>query len=290
MSEAVEIINQDGALVGPFRQPRNLHQQTEGSIHNDAVATKLGFRGGTVAGIIHHEQFAPLLLSAFGQRWFEQGSISMYYLHASTNEENVQAFIQQPTEGAEDVQVDAWMEHESGFRVLEGTVSVGSPPDKTYVRRKFEARRDPGETRILKDVVEGEMMPERTTKVIREAQDERLLVTTHVLDWYKDESPWGGAICTPVTMFRLLNAGLNLRGKLGSAAVGLYGAIEVNVTNGPLFVEKQYSVQGKILARGETPKSEYLWWESKLKDDSGKEVANMLMMNRWMKASSELYQ
>ena len=56
MSATIKLDN--GVITGPMRQPRNQHQTTEGSIHNDAVAKPLGFRGGTVAGIIHHEQFA----------------------------------------------------------------------------------------------------------------------------------------------------------------------------------------------------------------------------------------
>ena len=47
----------------------NASQQAKGSIHNDEVATKLGFRGGTVAGSIHLELFPPLLVEAFGPRW-----------------------------------------------------------------------------------------------------------------------------------------------------------------------------------------------------------------------------
>jgi len=288
MTETAEIIEQDGVLVGPYRQPRNLHQQAKGSIHNDAVATKLGFRGGTVAGIIHHEQFAPLMLAAFGPRWFEQGGISLYYTNASTNEERVQAFMEKPPAG-DDVQVRVWLEHENGMQVAEGTASIGNPGEKSHVRQKFEARRDPGETRILAAVEPGDVMPERKMIVSREMQDERLEVATEVLDWYKSESPWGRPVCTPVTMFRLLNA-LNLKDKIaGGGAVGLYGAIEVNILNGPLFVEQEYTAQGKVLAKGETPKSEYLWWESALRDDKGDIVANMLMMNRWMKGSSDLY-
>nr|QQZ49309.1 hypothetical protein JKL49_19875 [Phenylobacterium glaciei] len=37
-------------ISGEFRRPRNLAQEIKGSIHDDATASKLGFRGGTVAG------------------------------------------------------------------------------------------------------------------------------------------------------------------------------------------------------------------------------------------------
>ena len=58
---SVEIVERDGVLVGPLREPRNLAANVAGSIHDDSQAQKLGFRGGTVAGSIHMEQFPPLL-------------------------------------------------------------------------------------------------------------------------------------------------------------------------------------------------------------------------------------
>ena len=62
-----------GVWVGPVRKPRNSAANEKGSIHDDAVAQKLGFRGGTVAASLHMEQFPPLLLHMFGPRWWECG-------------------------------------------------------------------------------------------------------------------------------------------------------------------------------------------------------------------------
>ena len=56
-----------------IRHPRNLSADSKGSIHDDATAAELGFRGGTVAGDIHLEQFGGIMVEAFGQSWFERG-------------------------------------------------------------------------------------------------------------------------------------------------------------------------------------------------------------------------
>lgn len=37
-------------ITGPVRRPLNMAAHITGSIHDDATATALGFRGGTVAG------------------------------------------------------------------------------------------------------------------------------------------------------------------------------------------------------------------------------------------------
>jgi hypothetical protein len=50
-------------LIGPWRQPHQmLHAQVydkHASIHDDATAQKLGFKGGTIEGPTHFSQFAP---------------------------------------------------------------------------------------------------------------------------------------------------------------------------------------------------------------------------------------
>ncbi len=72
--------------------------------------------------------------------------------------------------------------------------------------------------------------------------------------------------------------------------VGLFGAIEVQHLNGPLFVETDYLARGRVLAVSETPKTEFFWYESTLTDPvEGTDIASMLMMLRFMKASSPLW-
>ena len=80
-----------GVIVGPLRHSVNQAQGIRDSIHNDDVASKLGFRGGTVAGSIHLELFPPLLLDTFGEHWFEHGTLSMNFRNPTTDREAVRA-------------------------------------------------------------------------------------------------------------------------------------------------------------------------------------------------------
>ena len=58
-----------------------------------------------------------------------------------------------------------------------------------------------------------------------------------------------------------------------------------------MFIDVDYEVRGKVLAVGDTPKTEYLWYESTLRDmRTGRDASRMLMMLRTMKASSKLWQ
>ena len=144
-----EILERDDVFEGPLRRPRNLHQQAPNSIHNDAVAKKLGFRGGTVAGSIHMEQFPPLLLRAFGDAWWESGNLSLYFTHATTDAEDVRCFVARPEPKAEWPQVDVRMERDDGTRVCEGTASVGRPEAPSALRERIAHLREPGELRML---------------------------------------------------------------------------------------------------------------------------------------------
>ena len=285
-----EIIEQDGVLVGPWRSPRNMSADERGSIHDDATARPLGFRGGTVAGSIHMEQFPPLLLRAFGQRWFETGSLSTYFRNATTDSEPVRAFVRTPAPGAADAQVDVWMEDEHGTQVLEGTASAGAPAAPSRLRAKLAEPRTLGELRMFAHLRAGADAGPVPTRLTQKESDDRQRLLTEPLPWYEASSPWGGPIANPglvVQIMRPVEAALGLvRGK----AVALFGAIEVRHLAGPVFVDRDYEVCGTVLAVGDTPKSEYVWYESTLREAGAKrDVASMIMMLRLMKASSPLW-
>lgn len=285
-----EIELRDHVFVGPLRQSVNNARHVPGSIHDDATATKLGFRGGTVAGSIHLELFPPILLKAFGQRWFERGTISMYFLNATTDREAVRAFIKEPPLDATDAQVEVWIERDDGMRVAEGTASVGSPEEPTALLRRPLDRFEAGQLRILGGLKIGDRFEECDAFLTKDAMTERMKVITEPLEWYTKPSPWGGAIATPATMVQLLYSQsiATLRGKLGQA-VGLFGAIELRNINGPALVERPYRVTGSVLALGQSPRTEYMWFETALNEPAGKRVAEMRMLLRFMKASSPLY-
>jgi hypothetical protein len=289
MNSEIEV--RDHVLVGPLRRSVNSASKVAGSIHDDATATKLGFRGGTVAGSIHLELFPPILLKAFGQRWFERGTISMYFVNATTDREAVRAFVMEPPVDAKDAQVDIWVERDDGMRVAEGTASVGNPEEPSALLRRPLDRFDAGQLRILGGLKVGDQFDACDALLTKDAMTERMKVITEPLEWYTKPSPWGGAIATPATMVQLLYSQsiATLRSKLGRA-VGLFGAIELRNINGPVLVEHPYRVTGSIVALGQSPKTEYMWFETALDEKAGKRIAEMRMLLRFMKASSPKYQ
>ena len=107
--------------------------------------------------------------------------------------------------------------------------------------------------------------------------------------WYSDPARWGGVLLTTVNQVNLLIAPANAYlASHRAGAIGLYGAIELRNVHGPLLADVTYRAGGTLLHAGETPKTEYLWFDT-WADRGGKRVAEMRMMLRFMKASSPLY-
>lgn len=285
-----------GMLRGPVRTPVNAHQAAPNSIHNDSVAGSLGFRGGTVAGSVHMDQFPPLLLEAFGPRWFESGSLSLQFRHATTDGEPVIAMVGQPDPAARDggaVQVPARMETPEGVLVAEGTASIGDHGLPTHLESIDLRPSDPASLRMFPDLTTGQVIT-----AYEESLDPGTAVSadgsrrlTEPLEWYSGLSPWSGPIASPSRVVQLLwrrTSGVLTRSTGG--AVGLFGSIEVRHHAGPVLAEHTYAVTSRVAAVGSSPKTEYVWFDSEAFDpDRDRRVASMRMQLRWMEASSSLY-
>jgi hypothetical protein len=282
----------DDAITGPVRHPRNLSARAAGTIHDDATATSLGFRGGTVAGSIHMDQFPPLLVEAFGSRWFESGSLSLYFRHATVDGEPVTALLGRPPAGEPDAQVPASAITADGTLVAEGTAAAGNPRQVSALRSRDLRAVDPAELRILRGLRPGDTIGDCQVKADGERQRSVIEqnAMTEPLAWYTGNSPWGGPIAAPSTVVSMLYADLlaGLRDTMGRH-VGLFGAIEIRFPGGPVFLDRTYRVTGEIVAVSQTPKTEVLWFDSHAMDEAGRPTAEMRMMLRQMKQSSPLY-
>lgn len=301
-----DIVTKEGNIYGGWRKPRNAavlpgrgvpnqmsayiqQARSEGSVHDDEAAQKMGLRGGAVGANILINTFPPLLLKAFGQRWFERGSLSLYFLYMLRDQEEMRAIMGVPPDNAGDAQVVAWMETPDGHKVSEGTVAVGDPDVPSALRaRKLDAY-PPGELRILEGLKAGDEIEGRDeTTITQERQDKELEYITDSLDWYRGASPWGGSICTLNNMHILMDLAHGEKFRRGGP--GLYGAFELRNINGPVMVGRSYRTSGKVVYVGTSPQTEYYWYDSYLDEkDTGKRVAEMRCLVRKMKAGSPLW-
>jgi len=273
-------------LTTGSRRPHNLSLNEVGSIHDDATANDLGFRAGTVAGDIHLEQFGGLCVRAFGEGWFERGWISMQFLQPTAHREPVDAFL----EGDGDVR-DAGLDTPEGTRIARGNAGVGDV-SLSALSQKDRRGVDPSTLRMLRDVRPGRPTDPRTRRPNTADQRRRIGagISTDPLEWYRESSPWGGAIATPLTTCQLLVAGVtdSIAASCGEF-VGLYGAIEVVHLTGPVMLDAEYEITGEVLDVADSPKTEVLWFRTRAVETARPErgpVAEVTMMTRLLKASS----
>jgi hypothetical protein len=272
-------------IVGEFRTPVNSASQSRGSIHDDATASKLGFRGGTVAGSIHMDQFPPLLLKLYGDDWWKRGNMSFYFRQATVDRETVRAFAR-----AGDPHARLWMENEKGDLIAEATASCLGHDEGTAVENLMngQAHSEGGALRILKNVKVGDEVSGVEHTITRAALDHRLENITETLEVYQGEK----AIVPPSMVVHLFRGTVQEQlYKTDGPAVGLFGAIELQSIAGPVRAETPYKLRAKVLALSESPKTENVWYRAWAADPAtGEDVASMLMYLRYMKGSSKHWQ
>lgn len=284
---ADDILIKDGFMYGAWKKSINAAASMKGSIHDDAVGRSVGMRGGVVAGTVHLDLFPPLAVKAFGQRWFEQGSVSMFYVYATLHGEEVRAVMKMPPQDAGDVQVEARVETPQGKTVMEGTLAVGTPKVPTHLRAMQFKNSPQEELRILKGVKPGDVLKPREPIAIATEEEtadwpSRL---EEWMDWYKGNSPWNASIIPPSRLSWMMQVypDWTLQG------VPFYGATEIRFHNGPAKVNVPYTVKGRAVCVGAGGRTEFYWIQTELHEDNGKLIATMLHLHRLMKAGSPLY-
>lgn len=291
------------ALCGALRRPLQMLADQEygghASIHDHAMAEKLGFRAGPIEGPTHFSQFAPLLAQLWGKVWFERGCFSAHYQNMVVEGEEVRAFVALPEGGATTTRTQAWALKADGTPVLEASASLGPDHGPTLLEQRLAQLRPPGPLRILADLRVG--MKGAADERVRMDPDQhmgllypfslaqKLAKITEPSPWYTDAaaSPWGRAII-PLEMVSVLaeyssrEAQFPVRGP----AVGLFADQEIRMIDGPLFVGEDYLLRREIVALSESKRTESYWVRTRILDARGQRLkAEMLLNHASLKAS-----
>lgn len=292
------------ALCGPLRQPKQMlaEQSYAGhtSIHDDAMAEKLGFRAGPIEGPTHFSQFVPLLARVWGREWFERGSFSCHFLNMVVEGESVRAFVEPPAPGA--TRVRCWAEKADGTPVLEASATLGDAP--TLLAERLAQLRPPGPLVILQDLHVGQrgaadeavrMGPTQNMGALYPfSLADKLARITEPSPWYASgggDNPWGRAI-VPLEMVSVLAEYSNTQAgfKVRQPAVGLFADLEIRMVSGPLFVDEPYRIRREIVALAESKRTESYWVRSRIFDTTGTTLkAEVLLNHAVLKHSYEGY-
>jgi hypothetical protein len=263
----------DGTLIGAWKTPVNIAADAAGSIHNDETAKKLGLEGGWIAGSIHMEQFAPLLLERFGAYWLKAGTMSVHFRNATLSGQPVRAFLG-PVDPATRF-AGLRMEDEAGRIVCEGVAFTGEPSAVSPIRQRLATNHGAASGALLSAVEVG-----RNVKGIPSMIPESRLAKDLPGNTAPIEAYASGTLPANLAIDALRAVEPHLV-ELQSGCVGLYGSIELQVFDGPIEAGVDYTCNGEVLCVGQTPRTETLWYSSELLRE-GRPVARLLMMSRIM--------
>jgi len=269
-------------LHGAFRAPRNRFSEEANSIHNDAVASSLGFKGGTIPGSVHMDQFAPLLLKVYGEDWFVRGDISLYFTQATVDNEQVRCVVEPGDQRAR-----LRMYNQQDELICKGTASLNAPDAGSELAGRLEAQEPatPGRLRILSEIKVGDEHRDLPVKVTREVLESTLAHITEDLPIYREKGVLPPSLVVHMAHMTRTSAMEKLK-----PSVGLFGALEVRQTAGPLRADVDYLARTHILKLTESPRTENVWYDVTFEDAATrKDVGAMLYCLRFMKGSSPLW-
>lgn len=286
-------------LQGELRAPKQmLAEQEYGghvSIHDDAMAEKLGFVAGPIEGPTHFSQFVPLLAEIWGNAWYERGCLSSHFQNMCVEGDEVRAFVERPAAGALSCKI--WAEKADGTPVLTGTATLGAA-DGTFAQSELDARlqrlRAPEKLLILERMSVGlkgaqaelvQMDYEQHMGALYPfSLKQKLELITENSPFYSpataSDSPWGRAI-VPLEMISVLAeySSRDAQWPVNGPAVGLYADLEIKLVAGPLFVGEPYRIEREVVALSESRRTESYWVRSNILDVKTNALKATVLLN-----------
>jgi hypothetical protein len=263
---------EDGFLAGPWRTPlQMLSEQSydqHASIHDDATALKLGFKGGTIEGPTHFSQFAPLGEAVFGQDWFVRGCLSVHYRSPVYEGDKVRALMDMPdVSGVATVR----MTKADGTEVLSGTASLQGHGTTALSERLLTL--PPLVKPVLLHGISVGQKSGRMPAVMGHDQpmgalypfslSDKLKRITEPSAWYSDASPFGGAIIPMEMMSVLLGYQGHAEFSARGPSVGLFADQEICLHQGPLFVGEAFEIEREVIALSGSRRTESVWIQTR---------------------------
>lgn len=248
-------------FAGPWRRLVNTAAEQKGSIHDDAEAQKLGFRGGFVPGSVVGTAAMPAVVAAFGEKWIEGGWYSFTFVSPVYVDDEVHEVAQRSGDDISMQVVDR-----SGRVCCNGRAGLGAA-----IPWDAAADGSHGAEGVLPGVDIGHRFnpepftpePEDCLATVNSGGDET--------PWYWDGSPWGGALVPPeylhVVALHLVRhpAQPRVPRVTGVREPGMWAQHDLAM-EGPVFLGKEYTIQEWVADKGRSGRTVFLTYEFEVFD------------------------
>jgi hypothetical protein len=249
------------SFEGPFRRLVNTAAEQKGSIHDDAEARKLGFRGGFVPGSVVGQSAFPAIIDAFGQQWMQGGWYSLTFVSPVYIDDEVHEVAERSGD-----EVALQVVDRGGRLCCNGRAGLGRKipwdpaADLSHGAEGVLPGYEPGFAFIAH-----EFTPERDVCLgtVRSSGDPT--------PWYDSGSPWGGPIVPPeylqVVALHLMREPHQPRlpAPLGTRGPGMWAQHDL-VLEGPVFQGRSYTMNEKLADKGRSGRTIFVTYEFELFD------------------------
>jgi acyl-CoA thioesterase FadM len=259
---------------------RNTSAHEAGSIHDDAVAARAGYRGGLVPGVTLLAYLTPVLIDAVGAAWPQRGHLRARFLRPAYDGERLTAAVTVAQHDGDDISLDCTLARDDGAVCVEATAScaIGAPAEfeLTPWRRGIPAPRPQRAAPHgglppldVRDLVIGEELSPLTCHL---ALADTIAWALEVSDdgpWYRDASPFGAPIVHPAYFARDPIA--LLRHNFAYKPI-IHTATEITYRH-EARVDRDYTVYGYIADVFERNGHGYVVVDTLTVDQDGREIA-----------------
>lgn len=268
------------AHEGTWRRLANISADREGSIHDEATARGMGFRGGFVPGSTVGQAAMPAIIARLGQRWMEGGWYTFKFVRPVYVDEEVRevgsALL---ADGTLPLRVEA----RDGRLCCEGSAGLGAtvPWDASEDGKR-------GADEVFPAMTIGEACQPTELSVAREEVAAMIAAAGDPTPWYESESPWGGALTPPE---RLMNAALNavqgdIRTDDSVRNPGMWAEHSIAMEQ-PVFAGRKYTLTEFLADKGLSGRTAYVDYQFELADESGARCAIGRHKIKWILQSEQ---
>ncbi len=256
---------------------RNTAAAEAGSIHDDAYAARLGYRGGLVPGVTLLAYLTPTLIAAFGEAWPQRGRLRARFVRPAYDADALAIAARVERADAIDVTLACRIDGADGAACVEAEASC------TSTERSMAK---PWRTSIPiagpSTVAPGGGLPELSHENLAVGQE--LSPLTYRLSlaqaiawaadasddsaWYRDASPFGGPIVHPAFFARdaiaLLRHNFTYKATVHAETDLAY--------QGPGYPERDHTVYGNVADLYERNGNSYVILDTLTVDQDGREI------------------
>lgn len=257
---------------------RNTAADEAGSIHDDAYAARLGYRGGLVPGVTLLAYLTPALIAAFGEAWPQRGRLRARFVRPAYDGDTLSVLAAVERTDATGVSLACHIDNADGAVcveveatcALEEQASAAKPWRTSIpVAGPGAVAPDGGLPELAREnLAAGQELSPLTYRLSLVQAIAWALEANDDSAWYRDASPFGGPIVHPAFFAR--DAIYLLRYNFAYKAT-VHAETDL-AYQGPGYPDRDHTVYGNIAELYERNGNSYVVLDTLTVDQDGREI------------------